>query len=102
MTKEMSIMIFGYDINDDEEFKKHLHEKLGITPIMQVTHAVKDSSESSVGIDVNPKDLFKDSDNSSNGNCVSRSVVVRGPKIGDVKKVVMGPNGDITVYHGGL
>lgn len=97
MDKKLSMILYGYDINDDEAFANHCRSLVGLGPI----YSTKDDNQTNIGIDINPSELFKDSPDSKS-NAVSKSVVVRGPKVGDVKKVVMSPNGDITVYHGGL
>ncbi len=97
MDKRLSIMLYGFDINDDEAYRNHI-----INTIMGPGRDVlnKQSEPDNIGIDVNPQELFKDSKES--GCAADKSVVVRGSRIGDVKKVVMSPNGDIKIYHGGV
>ena len=101
MGKELNKALFGFDIMDEEELNRHLRTGIFESPFAKIERKYLESKRgSSVGVSINPKDLFDNSDD--NELCVSKSVVVRGPEIGDVKTVTMLPNGEIKITHGGL
>lgn len=88
MDKGLSMLIYGCDVNDEAE----TFRSLGLDNM-----PVKQSCSSGIGIDINPNSLFNDKD-----SVTGKTVVVRGPNLGDVKKVTMLPGGNIVIENGGI
>ena len=105
MTKELSIVVFGYDINDDVEHYTNL-KRNGFLFDTDVFAAKVNggTTPTSIGIDINPIELFKDQkEEINNSSCAApRSVTVRGPQLGNVKKVTLHSGGNITITEGGI
>ena len=100
MGKELNKVLFGFDISDEDELNRHLRTGIFESPFAKIEREYNQSKSSSIGVSINPNDLFDNS--TDNDCCASKSVVVRGPEIGDVKTVTMLPNGEIKITHGGL
>lgn len=104
MTKELSMVFFGCDINDDAEYYTYLRRCGFLFDTDMFAAKVNGTSDSSIGIDINPEEAFKNQkEEMNNSSCAApRSVTVRGPRLGNVKKVTLHPGGNITITEGGI